>query len=343
MEDTPTSKPGSPQDNHFAFLHLPLELRRMIYREIFLPEENTPIRNFIVPAEDIRIYRNVTRTEKKHLAILLTNKEIKEEALDVLYEVCPVKLRIAIYEHNLHGAVPQNASVDHPFRRLRNVEIELDTWLYTLPLSSWWTVEATRSLAIFSDEMVYQGARLKNVVIRVPYPCEPEPEVVNDEPCMKAEDFERITEPLRRLKGSGSITLQCSCENRSDILPAFDRLSSKMRDGRGVQKASSCDEMVWLGLRRKAEPYLERNLKLRDLVSYGWSIVKTLGMEDDVDARAWHSHFPSLVRCVDRMMGDLHGPGWEMVTYEGLLDPRTEMYESSPYGAMKSEKLGFYP
>lgn len=331
MDDTAASNPSLHQDSHFPFLQLPFETRTMIYREIFAPAKDTPIRNFIVPAEDIRIYRNVIRTEKKHLAILLTNKQTSAEASDVLYEVCPVKLQVAIYGHNRRGAVPQNASVDHPFRRLRNVEIEFDTWLYTLPLSSWRIVEAIRSLAIFCDEIAFQGARLREVVLRVPCLCKAEPEVLrtcykpSSETCIKAEDFERIAEPLRRLKASHGITLQCSCENKSEVLPVFDRLAAEMRSERSVKEASSCDEMVWLGLRRKVEPYLGRSLKLRDLLSYGWSVVRALSTENDVDALALHWYFKSIVRCVDRMLMGLQGPGWETVTCEGLSKSRVEI------------------
>ncbi|KAL8752780.1 MAG: hypothetical protein Q9184_005628, partial [Pyrenodesmia sp. 2 TL-2023] len=303
--------PDQSQGSHSPFLQLPFELRTMIYREILAPATNTPIRNFIVPAEDIRIYRNVIRTPKEHLAILLTNKQISAEASDVLYELCSVKMQIAIYGHDRRGAVPQNASVDHPFRRLRNVEIEFDTWLYTHPLSSWWIVEATRSLAILCDEIVYQGASLKNLILKVPCLCKAEPKVLrarykpSGESCIKVDDFERITEPLRRLKASHSIALQCSCDNRNEILPAFDRLAAEVRSGGTVQTAS-CEEMVWLGLRRKAEPCLGRSLKLRDLLSYGWSVVGALDTENEVDALALHWYFKSIVRCVDRMLMGLH-------------------------------------
>ncbi|KAL8903785.1 MAG: hypothetical protein Q9207_003709 [Kuettlingeria erythrocarpa] len=158
MDEKETSRPSQPHNGNFPFMQLPFELRAMVYREVFVPAMDTPIRDWVVPARDVRIYRNRVRTEKKHLAIVLTNKQISGEASDVLYEDCPVNLQVTSFGHYAHGAVPENAGVEHPFRRLRNVEIELDNWLSALPQSPWATDDANRGVAIFCDELVFQGA-----------------------------------------------------------------------------------------------------------------------------------------------------------------------------------------
>ncbi|KAI4192316.1 MAG: hypothetical protein LQ346_004361 [Caloplaca aetnensis] len=310
-------------------MKLPFELRAMVYREVFVPAKDTPIRNFVIPAKEVRIHREVIKTEKEHLAILLTNKQISGEASGVLYDDFTVKLQVAIYSQNPHGAVPENASVEHPFRHLRNVEIELDTWLSRIPLSFWQIEDANRGVAIFCDEMVFRGANLKKVVVRAPCLCEDAPELLPSgysrrrNACVRAAAFERITEPLRRLRVSHSIELQCSCEYRSEIGPVFDRLTSEMRGGRAVRNASCIEaEMVWLKLRRKAEPYLGLSLKLRDTVSYGWAILKRPGAEKGADAITV-IYLKGVLRCVNQMMSDLHGPGWETVTYEDLSTSRT--------------------
>ena len=73
---------GSP----FKFLGLPLEMRRLIYEHLFTNEE------------DIRPYAGAGQDAATSISILLVNKEIYEEASDVLYSKKVFRLEISQYD-----------------------------------------------------------------------------------------------------------------------------------------------------------------------------------------------------------------------------------------------------
>ncbi|KAI4135277.1 MAG: hypothetical protein LQ341_005899 [Variospora aurantia] len=288
------AKVAAPSETQpFPLLELPLELRRMVYREIMADGSGRGSKYFrppgFVPPTDQRLH------------FLLANKQVHAEAFDVFYDIFTLEVEIH-RDMKLNGSlngVPScmpTPPLGDPFRRgtpdylnqsvipmpaylprIRRVEICLKYPLADIEGRCMLDDATAIQFKRLCYELAAQCHLLRDVVLRLSCTCSRrEPGGIHEgrhvfsdrwvsrttltnleDVCPTAEDFEQLLGPLERIRVSGSLQLICSCVNREEQLqPIFDRVRSVVQSSDPVKKFEG-NELIWWQLMERGRPYLQ--------------------------------------------------------------------------------------
>ncbi|KAL8925708.1 MAG: hypothetical protein Q9208_003391 [Pyrenodesmia sp. 3 TL-2023] len=237
-----------PHKAAFSLMRLPLEIRRMIYRET-LPSELKEYGTIPVfpgsPEHEEGLLRGVANPDAC-VGLLLANKKVHSEASDVLYDSCFVKARIGFSASNIHGIKtesPKTGSLVTPpgFHLLRNIEILIliPPWRLSTP-SSFGASTLRRNLGILAKELACRCPKLRTVIVKVRCRCalQLEPTVEDrcrrtgkkkvPTSCVPAKFLEGVIQPLGRVRPSRSIEWEGECKTAAELKPIFKRLFAEI-------------------------------------------------------------------------------------------------------------------
>ncbi|KAL9010081.1 MAG: hypothetical protein Q9173_004947 [Seirophora scorigena] len=276
----PSSSPSEQQQTQmspFPLLKLPLELRRMVYRNILAPEginHHNAVYDYGVPfghqAETFLTAPPRWRDEEKYLAavrhnkqradLLVLSQQIYTEASEVFWDDIHTA-KVAIDSCMRLDAVLSRRGSVMPMPtylpRIRRVEI---CNLYTQPggsrrvMMDFWRITSGHFTRL-CYELATQCHALKEVVLDVSCACSMN--AYGDE-CPAAEGFQRLLEPLELIRVSQSIQLRSVCKNRKEHLqPIFDRVASVVMSSNPIKELEH-SELIWWQLMEKGRPFLKK-------------------------------------------------------------------------------------
>ncbi|KAL8935866.1 MAG: hypothetical protein Q9216_005217 [Gyalolechia sp. 2 TL-2023] len=276
------------KNKYFPLMELPLELRRMIYREMLAPT----IYNKMLKAEkrnDIEIERmekQLAIKDSKHRAnVLALNRQINIEASEIWYSTHYFKASFEWFLITIEGD-SEDLSDTRPTKRylgsvmptpsylpkIRNLEIHLSGLAFPNlgQHPGLRTSVILHTLNRLCQELVVNCQRLMHVIVVVPCFCH---ESVRDkgsllitllerENCMTVDEFEALVRPLRRLRVSGKMQLRNSCKYRGDHQPFFNQVAAVAEGEDPVEEFSPSEKMYWK-VRERAEEFLKYSRCLR--------------------------------------------------------------------------------
>ncbi|KAI4138789.1 MAG: hypothetical protein LQ341_004511 [Variospora aurantia] len=280
MIDTSRSEPGRPTESYFPLMHLPPEVRSMVFVEVLSTEYNNDVEdpyhcNQKMPKQQRR--KKINKT-----CLLLANKQVYDEALPILYSECYLKVHVKTMWpwDESHRSSLISCRKSYP-RDIRNLDISINT----TEVSQGRCVMINRRgvivrnlverVATLCSEIAFWFGSLKNIVIRIPCPedmCfldlkkQSLPVALTDNPdCIQVHELERIFTPIGTLRASDSITLRCHRALKVEFDASFQQLAAIVRGSDALEDRSDM-ERAWFSVRYRAErvfpdPILEETLR----------------------------------------------------------------------------------
>ncbi|KAL8920850.1 MAG: hypothetical protein Q9208_006022 [Pyrenodesmia sp. 3 TL-2023] len=266
-----SAKTKAKQRQVFPLMQLPIELRKMVYREMQRPSNRDHLDMMAdqgqCPLDIVHAERAIVLQESRHRAnVFVINKRVHAEATEVWYDthffqaIIDWNLSIEGESGRLDSVLPMPAYLP----KIRNLEIHLNgAEFLDLRDSCFGSPGAgtSKNFTRLCYELAAQSPRLRNVVLVVPCACSPSkgsdfPLVEHEKKCIPVEDFEQLLSPLECLRVSQSITLESVCEKTVEHLqPVFDRLTALARTSQPVKDLEG-NEKVWWDLNERARPFL---------------------------------------------------------------------------------------
>ncbi|KAL8954936.1 MAG: hypothetical protein Q9193_007003 [Seirophora villosa] len=284
----PPSSPSEQQQTQmspFPLLKLPLELRRMVYRNILAPEgiqHHNAVYDHGEPfshrAELFFQAPPKWRDEEKHLAavrhdkqradLLVLSQQIYAEASEVFWnDIHTAKVTID-NSMRLDAVLSRRAWVmpmPTYLPRIRRIEI-CNT--YTQPGGSsqvvfdYWR-KTSGHFTRLCYELATQCHTLKEVVLDLSCACSMN---AHGDECPTAEGFQRLLEPLELIRVSQSVHLRSVCKNRKEHLqPVFDRVASVVMSSNPIKELQG-SELIWWQLMDKGRPFLKKMDRLEEML-----------------------------------------------------------------------------
>ncbi|KAL9026277.1 MAG: hypothetical protein Q9196_005033 [Gyalolechia fulgens] len=273
-----------PWRQDFPLMELPLDLRRMVYREILTPSS----RDQTLDAEKLNDSEvKCAQAEEKQLAIqdsehranfLTANRQINVEASSVWYETHYFKASVGSWVTIEGDREDVCCIMPTPMYlpKIRNLELHLSSLGYPrfngrkFRHSMIWS-----TLKRFCQELVAKCHELRHVIVVVPCFCHksekerrsmfigafPQP-LTEEHHCLTAEEFDQLTRPLRRLRVSGNVQLKSLCKKRGHYQPIFDQLAAVVKSADPVEDFSNNEKLYWK-VRERAEEFLKKSARLR--------------------------------------------------------------------------------
>ncbi|KAI4097602.1 MAG: hypothetical protein LQ344_000335 [Seirophora lacunosa] len=276
----PPSSPSEQQQTQmspFPLLKLPLELRRMVYRNILAPE-GIKHHNAVYDHGEPFSHRADTpltdppkwRDEEKHLAavrhdkqradLLVLSQQIYTEASEVFWNDIHTT-KVAIDSCMRLDAVVSRRGFVMPMPtylpRIRRIEI-CNTYTQSggsgSVMMDFWR-KTSGHFTRLCYELATQCHALKEVVLDLSCACSVN---AHGDQCPTAEGFQRLLEPLELIRVSQSIQLRSVCKNRKEHLqPVFDRVASVLMSSNPIKELEG-SELVWWQLMEKGRPFLKK-------------------------------------------------------------------------------------
>ena len=316
--------------DYFPFMRLPSELRRMIYREVFLwspVAKDLDPSEFLPPERAIQSKRltNIIRRERlietlrprlltevgrlgratryemydpdyvnaivqrlSSINLLLVNKQVHDEASEILFKVRFLSIRIdrEFLGLNLYRSFTAPSWLS----KIRNLNISIDTeWL----LLFWQGGKGYRvlqvnlvvcHLAMFASHIVSHCPELENVIVDMACPHQPRNagKATIAYGCMTAEELERLFGAIRVFRNLRKIELKVSqCKWPAEIKAIFTPLTA-VTTRAGCAKGLSEEEKYWLAVWDKAEPLMGRVDGPQEELRMAWASV--------VHDKPWFQH-----------------------------------------------------
>ncbi|KAL9049718.1 MAG: hypothetical protein Q9206_005390 [Seirophora lacunosa] len=261
MVDTSVLEPARGPNACFPLMELPLEIRKMVYVELLLPEQDDGFEDPSRCDQKMTEEKNTDST-----SLLLANKQIHKEALTVVYDVCYFKILVkTMWPDESHGESLRSCCKSYP-REIRNLEISINT----SEVSKWRrdvsVHQLVKRVAMLCSEMAPRFGRLRNIAIRIPCPKE---ECLFQKKArgvpfevgfdyIQVEELNLILEPTRTLRASSGITLRCHKALQVEFDPSFQRLAGMVRGSDKVDERPMM-ERAWFSIRHRAERFFPEN------------------------------------------------------------------------------------
>ncbi|KAI4275235.1 MAG: hypothetical protein LQ337_003374 [Flavoplaca oasis] len=281
----------------FPILDLPLEIRKMIYREIVLSLRDQTGMARLYHAYGALLLQKPKIENPKHklrrkdaMNLMLTNTQTRIEASQVLMEERFLRsiIRWGCFAHNIVDV----ANDEIPLYRLHPNELlsTIQSLEIVVP-NAWYFYDAkdrvpwaqldnsfeyglARTLSVLCCTLASQGLGLKKILVYIPCYCSSDNIYAKDdrenriykERCFPADGLARILEPIRKLRASRiRFVHQCTSPHIAELQGVFQDLTDAVQSST-TGTAVSKDETVWCNLwqeaqRRKPFSYtIERHL-----------------------------------------------------------------------------------
>lgn len=269
----------------FPILHLPLELRNMIYRHAVLShDDDNEVKGAFGWASKLDAAAEPNASRRSDAAnLLLTNKQLSFEASRILSEeryyrndtlwgiFYALKIEVAYDELPLRCSSPFEL-----YSKIRNIDIIIPgLWTYRpstiqhlqtnseykdLEFTYGWEDYQTKLIGVVCNDLASCSRRLQNVVVHLPCECTTVDsclfgrvrESSDSQRCFPAERLERALAPFRRLRARRfRFILKCHSPFVAEILPILQDIVATVQSSNPVAPLSK-DERVWYDLRLEA-------------------------------------------------------------------------------------------
>ncbi|KAL8811906.1 MAG: hypothetical protein Q9223_001407 [Gallowayella weberi] len=277
----------------FPFLGLPLELQWMVYREIVAPiKVNEPLRGSEKMYNDLTTPEREASLTREAANFLRTCKHINHQASQIFWDkrVFDINLMSSFYPiwgPKERKAITDWQSVGLPPKeylpQVRNLRIRLLHLTMGLRYGDNHDFTLSENFAVLCHELATHCQLLKSVIIDIPCFCrydrktwvDPSTGVERSEhsDCIEPEPLVRLIKPIRRIRVSKGITLQCSCQAMDKIQPVFDNLTAICKSSAAVESYAGYHK-VWFDL-KEADKSKVKDLKIFDHeLSQAWEMLE---------------------------------------------------------------------
>ncbi|KAL8927221.1 MAG: hypothetical protein Q9208_002397 [Pyrenodesmia sp. 3 TL-2023] len=235
----------------------------MVYREVLARDEDVGFgrSNRYWPEDFKSNHRVGARVNKDRINILLVNKQVYEEASQILYNERFFKAQINMYGIDVSGAAFEEdryAKFIPPKRmsEIRNLEICINTYALFYFRQPCFERMAQKllleNITVFYYKVASHFQNLKNIIIKLPCHCLWFPPIAQ---CVTRQECEQMLRPLLGLRASNSVTFQCHQNTANELKEDFDKLTAIFKSPSPVEEVLPF-RRACVDLRDKAAPML---------------------------------------------------------------------------------------
>ncbi|KAL8740535.1 MAG: hypothetical protein Q9184_008476 [Pyrenodesmia sp. 2 TL-2023] len=253
--------------SHFPLLELPLELRRMVYRQILAPggidyhdniyDVRWPV-DFCIEGKwggTEEQYAAAVQYDKERADFLVASKQINAEGSAVFYDDIHTA-KVAIHRRMSMDTIRSGfigvMTMPTYLPRLRRIDICLR---YSRSSDSICSHKMTTGhFTRLCHELAAQCHALTHVVFVLSCGCSGQMPQFDGPVCPTAEEFEQLLKPLERVRVSRSLQLKSSCKLLERLQPVFDRSAAVVKSSDPVPELEG-GELIWWQLMEKARPF----------------------------------------------------------------------------------------
>lgn len=271
-------------------------------------------------------------------SLLLVDQQISAEALETLYDDCFFKIKIHWAYFDFYGLTIARPADYIPspglLPKLRNITIAFNELMMLLGAEGYnqpyyaaqraYFPALREPLELLCDEIGAQCHRLKNVVIEVPCWCStldrngivrPSREQMEREKCIMPADFEKLLSPLRRLRVTGKVTLDCRCSAVDELEPLFNRLAAIVQSADPIEERLDT-EKIWFDLKERAKPILKDNVRLQENLGFIYYLKEEIRLRENLEVAGLYEQdmdlFTQVARSVEQIIRRPSIPDWEL-------------------------------